>query len=90
MFGDFKGKLKDRHVQGPEEILMAFQELWDNITFQELQMGFESSRDRLLWIIEDHGEYIRESHICKSGISWTRKNRGTFSLLFTHAVCHAS
>jgi hypothetical protein len=26
-FGDFKGRLKDRHLQAPEEILMAFQEL---------------------------------------------------------------
>jgi hypothetical protein len=41
MFGDFSGKLKDCHLQGPEEILMAFQELWDNITFEELQMIFE-------------------------------------------------
>jgi hypothetical protein len=27
MSGDFKGKLKGRHLQGPEEILTAFQEL---------------------------------------------------------------
>jgi hypothetical protein len=27
MFGDFKEKLKDRDLQGPEEILKAFQEL---------------------------------------------------------------
>jgi hypothetical protein len=27
MFGDFKGKQKDRHRQGVEEIFMAFQEL---------------------------------------------------------------
>jgi hypothetical protein len=27
MFGDFKRKLKDIHLQGPEEILMPFQEL---------------------------------------------------------------
>jgi len=40
--GDFKGKLKDRHLQGPEEILKAFHELWDNITFEEFQMAFES------------------------------------------------
>jgi hypothetical protein len=36
MFRDFKGKLKDSHLQGPDEILRAFQELWDNITFEEL------------------------------------------------------
>jgi hypothetical protein len=42
MFADFKGRQKGRHLQGPEESLTAFQELWDNITFEELQMAFES------------------------------------------------
>jgi hypothetical protein len=46
MFGDFKEKLKHCHLQGPEEILTAFQELWNDITFEELQMVFESWRDR--------------------------------------------
>jgi hypothetical protein len=41
MFGDFKIQLKDCHLQGPEEILTPFQELWDSITFEELQLGFE-------------------------------------------------
>jgi hypothetical protein len=35
---------------------MAFQELWDNIPFEEFQMVFESWRDRLRWIIEHDGE----------------------------------
>jgi hypothetical protein len=47
MFEDLKGKLKDRHVQGPEEILTEFQEFWDNITFEELQMVFESWHHQL-------------------------------------------
>jgi hypothetical protein len=34
MFGDLKEKLKDRDLQGAEEILKAFQEFWDNITFE--------------------------------------------------------
>jgi hypothetical protein len=59
-FGDLKGKLKDRDLQGPEKILTAFQELWDDITFKELQMVFESWRDRLRWIIEHDGECLRE------------------------------
>jgi hypothetical protein len=42
IFGDFKRKLKDRHRQGREEILTAFQELRHNITFEKLQMMFES------------------------------------------------
>jgi hypothetical protein len=39
-FGDFEGKQKGRHLQSPEEILTAFQEFWENITFEELQMTF--------------------------------------------------
>jgi hypothetical protein len=42
MFGDFKGKRKDSRLQGSNEILMAFQELWDNIPFEKFQMVFES------------------------------------------------
>jgi hypothetical protein len=60
MLGDFKEKLKNRHLQGPEEILTAFQELWDDFTFEELQVEFELWRDRLCWIIEHHGEYFRK------------------------------
>jgi hypothetical protein len=59
MFGDFKGKLKNCHLQGPEEILLVFKELQDNITFEELQMVFESWGDRLRWIIEHDREYFR-------------------------------
>jgi hypothetical protein len=40
IFGDFKRKLKDYDLQGPEKILMRFQELRDNIAFKELQMAF--------------------------------------------------
>jgi hypothetical protein len=47
MFGDFKRKQEDCDLQDPEELLTEFQELWDNITFEELQMVFESRRDRL-------------------------------------------
>jgi hypothetical protein len=60
MFGDFKGKLKGRHLQDPEEILTTLQELWDHITFEEFQMVFESWCDRLRWIIEHDGEYFRK------------------------------
>jgi hypothetical protein len=60
MFGNFKGKLRDCHLQVPEEILRSFQELWDNITFEKLQIVFESSSGRLRRMIEDDGEYFRK------------------------------
>jgi hypothetical protein len=60
IFEDFKGKQKDCHLQGPKEIPTVFQELEDKITFEELQIIFESCRDRLRWIIEHDGEYFRK------------------------------
>jgi hypothetical protein len=60
MFRDFKGKMKDAHLQGLEEKVMVFQDLRDNITFEELQMIFESWHDRLRWIIEYGTEYFRK------------------------------
>jgi hypothetical protein len=60
MFGDFKRRLKECHLQGLEQILMAFQELWDDITLEELQMVFESWSNRLRWIIEHDEECFRK------------------------------
>jgi hypothetical protein len=70
----------------PEEILTAFQELWDNITFEEFQMAFKSWRDQLRWIIEHDEDHFRKWQISNSAISWISKNRGTFSLLFGQSV----
>jgi hypothetical protein len=53
---DFKVTLKDRDLQSPEEIFTTFRELCNNITFDELQMGFERWRDRLRWITEHDRE----------------------------------
>jgi hypothetical protein len=55
-----EGKLKGRDLQNAEEIFTIFQKLWDNITFEQLQMVFESWRDRLRWIIEHDGETFRK------------------------------
>jgi hypothetical protein len=86
IFGDFKAKLKDSHLQGVEEILTAFQKLWDIITYQEFQIAFQSWRDRLRWVVEHNGECFRKRYICNSAISGTNKNRGTFSVFFVYPV----
>jgi hypothetical protein len=54
-FRDFKRKPKGGHRQGRDEIFTGFQELWDSITFEEPQMGFESWHDWLRSIIEYDG-----------------------------------
>jgi hypothetical protein len=60
MLGGLKAKPKNLHRQGPEDILTAFQELWDKITFEENQMAFETWRDRLCSIIKHDREYVRK------------------------------
>jgi len=87
LLGYLKGKQKDRHPQGPEEIVTAFRELWDNITFEELQLVFALWRDRLPRILEHEGECFGKCRVCKSVISYTNKSRDTISSLFGHPVC---
>jgi hypothetical protein len=60
IFGDFKEKAEDCLVQGPEESLMAYYELCENITFEELQMVFELWCDWLRWIVEHDGASFRK------------------------------
>jgi hypothetical protein len=60
IFGDLKGKLKDCHLQDPGKFLRAFQELLDNITFEQPELAFGSWRDRLRWIIEHDREFFRK------------------------------
>jgi hypothetical protein len=38
----FQKKAEELPSAKPDEILMTFQELWDNIIFEEFQMVFES------------------------------------------------
>jgi hypothetical protein len=41
-FRTIEGMIKDRHLQGPEEILTAIQEAWSHFTFEDLQNVFKS------------------------------------------------
>jgi hypothetical protein len=61
IFGDFKGKLRDRHLQDLADIITAFQELWDRITFEEPQMIFESWIDRCAGSLNMTESFVNET-----------------------------
>jgi hypothetical protein len=42
-----KHRMTDRQLQSPKEILDAFTELWDAVTFEELQNVFLGWMERL-------------------------------------------
>jgi hypothetical protein len=58
-FGTIQGMTKDRHLQGPEEMLRAIQEAWNPFTFEDLQNVFKLSMERLTWVIANNREYCR-------------------------------
>jgi len=50
--------MTDRQLQSPKEILDAVTELWDEVTFEELQNVFLAWMERLQWVIQNGGEYF--------------------------------
>jgi hypothetical protein len=56
-FGTINGMIKNRHLQGPEEILRAIQEPWSHFTFQDFENVFNSRMERLTWMIATSGEH---------------------------------
>jgi hypothetical protein len=50
-------------VQSPKEDLDAISELWDEITFEELQTIFLAGMERLQWVIQNGGEKPSEPDI---------------------------
>jgi len=57
-FGTLKHRMTDRQLQSPKEILDAVTELWDEVTFEELQNVFLAWMERLQWVIQNSGEYF--------------------------------
>jgi hypothetical protein len=50
--------MTDRQLQSPKEILDAVTEIWDKVTFEELQHVFLTRMARLQWVIQNGGEYF--------------------------------
>jgi hypothetical protein len=52
--------LKDRKFNASDEIEKAIAEVWDTVTFDEVQSAFHNWVSPLAWVIENGGEYIIE------------------------------
>lgn len=84
IFADLQGKLKDRHLQGSEDMSEGIYEFWNNVILEALHTKCESWRDRSSWIIEHGGEHLTKWPICILALSLIGGNRGTFSRLYGH------
>jgi hypothetical protein len=57
LFGILKHNMKDREFQNQQEILNAIAEIWDDLTFEDVQRGFQEWTERLTWVIGNNVEY---------------------------------
>jgi hypothetical protein len=55
-----KGVLKDREFNSSDEIEEVITKVWDELTFNEVQIVFHNWTSRLAWVIENWGEDIIE------------------------------
>jgi hypothetical protein len=60
LFGMLKGIRKDQEFVSSEEIEVAIADLWNGLTFDDVQSVFRNWMSRLTWVIENGGEYILE------------------------------
>jgi hypothetical protein len=55
-----KGVLKDPGFSSSDEIDDAIPEVWDELTFDEVQSVFHNWPSRHVWVIENGGEDVIE------------------------------
>jgi histone-lysine N-methyltransferase SETMAR len=56
-FGMAKGKMKDREFHTVQDIRGWLTEIWNDLTFEDVQSVFLEWKIRLNWVIENGGEY---------------------------------
>jgi hypothetical protein len=61
LFGFLKEKVKDRQLCGVPSLHQAITDLWDELTFEDVQAVFLKCMNRLSWVIESKGEYFIKS-----------------------------
>jgi hypothetical protein len=63
--GMLKQIMRDREFSPSDEIDEAIAQVWNDLTFDDVQSVFRDWSRRLAWVAENHGEYISESNkIC--------------------------
>jgi hypothetical protein len=58
LFGFLKQKLKDCQLRGVPSLHQAIIDPWDELTFEDVSAVFLEWMNRLLWVIENKGEYF--------------------------------
>jgi hypothetical protein len=69
-FETIKWIIKDRRLQGPEDIVRAIQEGWNRFTFEDCQNVFKSWMERLTWVIANNGKYFHYKNRLESHLIW--------------------
>jgi hypothetical protein len=59
-FGMAKGKMRDREFHTVQDILGRLTEIWNGLTFEDVQSVFLEGQLRLNLVIENGGEYYSE------------------------------
>jgi hypothetical protein len=59
-FGMTKGKMKDRKFRTVQGLLGRLTEIWNDLTFEDVQSVFHEWQLRLNWVIQNSGEYYCE------------------------------
>jgi hypothetical protein len=55
-----KGKMKDREFHTVQDLRRRLTEIWNDLTFEDIQSMFLEREIRLNWIIENGGDYYSE------------------------------
>jgi hypothetical protein len=59
-FGRAKTAIQTKSFKDPDELIEALTNLFDSITFEELQSVFHNWIRRMRWVIQKRGEYFHE------------------------------
>jgi hypothetical protein len=54
--------LRDREFSSSDEIEDAIAQVWNDLTFDDVQSVFRDWIRRLAWVAENNGEYMSESN----------------------------
>jgi hypothetical protein len=57
LFGMREHKMKDWEFQSQQTILSAVANMWNDLTFADVQGVFQECMERLTWVIGNNGEY---------------------------------
>jgi hypothetical protein len=58
LFGFQEEKLKGRHLPAVQSLYQAITDLWDELTFKDIQAVYLEWMNRLSWVIANKGEYF--------------------------------